>query len=775
MRKWISRAAIGLTVPVLGIIIWQLDLPSWQKLDPQRILEIPESTLVYDVHGEKLGALWGDRARVYADLSEIPEDVIAAFITAEDQRFYQHSGIDAKRIFGALWHDIKTLSLQQGASTITQQLIKLTHLSSEKTLSRKVQEAVLALRLEKIMGKDEILQAYLNTVYFGSGAYGIGTAARTYFGKDASQLTAAEGALLAGVIKSPSNYAPHLHPENALKRRNSILASMRENGFLTAGEYDLAIDEKLQLQMQEASEAQYGWYMDQVMLEAEEALDMDVEQILSSGLHIHTALNPAIQQQAEALFANGANFPDPAADGTPAQAALIAMDTQSGGIAAIIGGREYAVRRGLNRASQMLRQPGSAIKPVSTYAAAIEFKGFLPTSTVQDVQREFPGKYLPGNAGGRYYGTVTLREALSRSLNVATVDLAELIGLQNVRTMIARFSLPLSAQDVNLSLCLGSMTHGVSPSKLCAAYCTLANGGMRVQPHAITRITDRRGKILYEVPEPGERAIRPETAFLVSDMLKTAAESGSASALADCGMPVMGKTGTVGEEGSGNRDIWTAAATPELAVTVWMGFDEPDSGHAIADWAGGSTYPAQLCANLLKAIRPELSGRDFTVPEGLQAVRIDAAALQQQNQVLLAPPGIPEEYVQTEYFPADKLPDRVSDLWDAPQMVDDLTLLSGKGEAPAIAFTARDSAADYLVLRRSGDETEIAAILSGNAGDVIFWTDPEADPNAVHRYSVLPRHRLLYESGTLLTGPESREAVHSPGGLLSRIFGTAGA
>lgn len=771
MRRWIYISLSVLLAAALGVFIWQLDLPNWQKLDLDKIRQIPESSVVYDADGNRIGALYTLHERKYTPLSDIPEHVTAAFIAAEDQRFYSHSGVDIKRVFGALWHDLKTRSLEQGASTITQQLIKLTHLTSEKTLSRKAQEAVLAKRLEKQLTKDEILEAYLNIVYFGNGAYGLGTAAKAYFGKEVEELTLAEGALLAGVIKSPSNYAPHLEPENALKRRNLILAAMLDAGMIDETACQTASAEPLKLISQENEEAAYGWYMDQVMLEAEEVLDMSSEEILSAGLRIHTGLQSAYQQAAEALFENGAYFPDPAEDSTPVQAALIALDTHSGEIAAIVGGREYEVRRGLNRAVQIQRQPGSAIKPISTYAAAIEDKGFLPSSMAQDVQREFPGKYLPGNAGGNYYGTVTLREALSRSLNVATVDLADLIGMQAVRNAIARFGISLAAQDVNLSLSLGSMTYGVSPAKLCAAYCALANGGTQVEPHAIRRITDARGKVLYEAPTPHEKAVSPQTAFLLSDMLKTAAQSGSARALSAVGLPVMGKTGTVGENGGGNRDVWTVACTPELAVTVWMGFDEPDAKHAIPDYAGGGSYPAQLCALMLGRIAPYLSGADFEAPEGLVSRSIDRAALEEKHMILLAAPNTPKEYIQTEWFREGEEPTVVSSLWEAPEAVDDLILLSESGETPALAFTCRSSETDYLVLRRSEGETELAAVLGGEAGNVIVWSDTEAEKNKVYSYSILPRHRLLYESGVLLTGLESQSVTYSPGGFLNRIFG----
>lgn len=771
LRKKTIAILAGVFTALLIILFFVLDIPHWKNLDLRKIYAQPQSTVVYDADGNDVGALYSTQNRQWIPLNQIPPHVAAAFIAAEDQRFYEHGGIDVKRIFGALWHDIKTLSLSQGASTITQQLVKLTHLSGEKTISRKVQEMILAMRLEKQLSKDEILEAYLNTVYFGSGAYGIESAARTYFSKNASDLSIPEGALLAGIIKSPSNYAPHICPENALKRRNLILAQMESTGAISAEQQKTAQTEPLGLNMQKSASAMQSWYMDQVFEEAQTILEMDAEEILCAGLRIHTAFMPSLQQSADELFQNGANFPDPASDGTAVQAAFIAIDTQTGEILSVIGGRNYDVQRGLNRATQIQRQPGSAIKPVSTYAAAIEHHKLLPSSMVRDVRREFAGGYNPGNAGGNYYGTVTLREALSRSLNVATVDLAELIGMNNVRKTISDFGLPLAPQDVNLALSLGSMTHGVSPAQLCSAYCALANGGLRVTPHTIRRITDSGGKILYKAPAPTERAVQETTAFLITDMLRTAASEGSAKALSAAGTTVAGKTGTVAEEGGGNRDIWTAAYTPQLAVTVWMGFDEPSLDHALPDYAGGSSYPARLCAAFLKSASSVLNNSDFTVPEGLVPADIDKAALESSDKILLAASNTPAEYIRTEWFYADNPPTRVSDLWNPPQGIDDLRLLSARGETPSLAFTSRDSFAEYLILRKTGEQSEIAAILSSEAGNVIVWADTETDLNEPHSYSVLPRHKLLYENGNLLTGPESGSVRYVPKGILNALFG----
>ena len=767
-RKWVRWAILGAAAALLIALVVLLEPWGWQKLDLDRLTQLNQTSIVYDASGERAGSLYGSENRVYVTLDKIPLHVQQAFIAAEDQRFYEHPGVDVVRMFGALWHDIRTMSLEQGASTITQQLIKLTHLSGEKTLSRKAQEAVLALQLERQIDKDDILERYLNVVYFGRGAYGVEAAANAYFGKHVGELTLAEGALLAGVIKSPSNYAPHLEPENAVERRDLILQEMVDCGFITGTEAENAQKEALVLDLSEES-AQYGWYLDAAATEAQSILDISRDELLAGGYAIYTALDPQAQAAAEELFANGANFPDPAADGTPAQAALVAENVENGEIVALVGGRTYDVRLGLNRATQIRRQPGSAIKPVSAYAAALEGYGYLPTSFVDDTPRVFAGGYQPGNAGGNYYGEVTLREALSRSLNVATVDLAEKVGVAALRAQLERFGISPAEKDADLALALGSMTEGVSPARLCAAYCALANGGRRVEPHTVRKIVSSDGRVLYEAPQTEERAVSAETACMLTDMLRTAAAEGSANALSAVGTNVAGKTGTVDMESGGNRDAWTVAYTPKLAVAVWMGFDEPDAEHSLPDWAGGSSYPARSCASFLSSAGDAWLKGDFYTPETLRRVVVDALALAQDKAVVLAAERTPEAYTQTELFYAGREPQTVSGKWDAPEPVTDLELISAAGETPVLRFTARDANAEYLLIRRTDGRAEEIAVLRGEAGAVLQYADEEADRSRAHEYSVIPRHALLYEEGETVTGAESLRARYTPGGILGHI------
>ena len=775
MKKKLLFGAAAIAGILLFALLLRLDIPHWKKLDMAKLTEMPATTLILDADGQPAGALNGAENRTWTALSDIPRHVQNAFIAAEDLRFYRHHGVDVYRVFGALWQDLKSMSYAQGASTITQQLIKLTHLTQEKSLSRKAQEIALALQLERRMSKAQILEAYLNAVYFGHGAYGVEAAANAYFDKRAADLTLAEGALLAGIIKSPSAYAPHLNAERSVARRNAILQTMLDNDMIAPQECREAQSEPLRLAEQASDDARFAWYMDAVLSEAESALGIGASNVIAGGYRVYTGLSPGMQAAAETLFADESVFPEGAADGTPAQAALVALDVASGEIRAVIGGRGYDVRRGLNRATQMRRQPGSAFKPVSTYAAAVDAFGYAPTSVIDDTPRTFPGGYAPGNAGGNSYGAVTLREALSRSLNIATVDLADAIGTEALRNYASRFGLPLSAKDVNLSLALGSLTDGLSPAELCAAYCALGNGGTRVDAHAIRRIEDAEGRVLYMAKAPDTRALRTESAYMITDMLKTAAETGSARALSACGFPVAAKTGTVAEAGGGTRDIWTVAYTPDIAVAAWMGFDEPDADHTLPSSYAGGGYPARLCAGFLQAVAGQLRGGDFVRPAGVKTALLDAYALENDRAALLSTERTPAQFTTLELFHDDDMPREFSEAWSAPSPVEDFRLLTGDGETPVLAFTCQEDWTEYLLSRTVDGTTAQIAALTGEAGSEIRYTDADHDLSQPATYALLPRNALLYKAGTLLTGAPPPTVSYAPGGLLNKIMGAGAA
>ncbi len=749
-RLWKMILAAPAILLIAAIML--LDVPNWAQLDIEKIESAALSTVFLDADGNEIRGLYAGSSKKYAPLSQMPEALPKAFIAAEDARFYEHGGVDLRRIAGAMLQNIRSLQLKQGASTITQQLIRMTHLSAEKTFSRKAQEAYLALQLEKALSKDEILEAYINISYFGSGAYGAASAAQRYFSKDISELTLAECALLAGLVQAPSAYEPDKNPEKALSRRGYVLRRMLECGFISQEEHDLADAEPLVLKMQANVSTEFGWYLDSAFEEAMDILDIPAEALLSGGYIVETALDPNMQRQANALFAEGGRFPDPAADGTPAQAALIAIEPESGEILCMMGGREYETRRGLNRATSIARQPGSAFKPVSVYAAAVDRDGFVPSSLLQDEQRDFGGGYSPGNAGGKFYGTVTMRTALSKSLNAASVDLLTRTGISPAKDSAEKLGIPLAKSDSGLSLALGALTEGVSSLQLCSAYAAIANEGVRVQAHCVRQIRDHRGEILYEAAPQEVRAMKPESACILTSMLESAVSDGSAKALQQVGYPVAAKTGTVAMDGDGNRDAWITAYTPKIAVCVWMGFDEPDETHCLPEGSGGSAYPARLASAFLSACSDRANAGEFPLAQGLSRVEIDLKALEEAGQVMRACEYTPESLRASEIFIAGHEPTLVSNVWHAPGMVWDLRVVQENG-APMIEFTGEESAGYRVYRETDGIKTLVAEIANESAG-LVQMIDQGAESDLSHRYTVVPYNSELAREGIDLCGVE---------------------
>ncbi len=757
-KIWIGIGAVALALLLVGI--WALDIPHWKKLDRQLLTHLQSASVVYDRDGQEAFSLYGAQKRRLVALDDLPEYVPQAFVAAEDQRFYRHPGIDVRRIFGATLNNIRSGRLLEGASTITQQLIKLTHLSSEKTFSRKLQEAWLALQAERAFSKDEILEMYVNVVYFGGGAYGIDMAAETYFGKRAAELSLSEAALLAGIIKSPNNYAPNVAMDKALKRRNYVLNMMEETGTISPEDAEAARNETVQLAKADRKNLT-GWYRDLVIREAADALQLSTEDVLGGGYRIYTALDPEMQLQADECMAASDAFPASGVEG-----ALIAVDTGDGGIRAVCGGRSDEARMGLNRATDSLRQPGSAIKPISVYAAAIDSGGWLPSDFVDDTQRVFSGGYMPRNAGDHYYGEVTLRTALSKSLNVATVSLAEQLGMPAVRNYARRFGVDVEKDDASLSFALGSMTYGASPATLAGAYAALANGGRAVQAHAVESIVDASGREVYRFQAKDEHAVSEETAALLTDMLETAATEGSARALADVGIPVAGKTGTVAQ-GSGTRDLWTVAYTPDVSVAVWMGYDSAVDG-VMPDSASGSAYPAQLAARWLSGVKQKLSGEAFLLPQTLALVELDRMSLEEEHQALLAAEHTPADDRIWEIFPADRQPIRYSARYETPTAVKEAHLsVNGVGQ-PVIEFLVTQEGMEYLLTRAQDGQTQCIATLTGDPGETLSYTDGDASLLSAATYQVITRQPGLYDRGTLLTADANIELRFEP--LTSQLW-----
>ena len=399
-RHIIKNTFLAITILFFSFLIfifsYIMGLSEWKKFDPNTIKNMQQSIVLYDMDESEIGSLYASKNRRYITLDEIPSDVINAFIATEDVRFYTHNGVDIVRIFGALIEDVKSLSFRQGASTISQQLIKNAYLTGEKTISRKLQEAIMAVKLENYYTKEEILEMYINYIYYGGGAYGVEAASKRYFGKEAKYLTLPESALLVGVVKAPSIYAPHINESKSIKRRNLILSLMLNEGFITRTEYSNAIDSKLALSANDSLDFAFGYFTDLALTETAEILNLDIEEVLGGGYKIYTTLDSSLQSYTQAIYSDDSYFPANSSDNTICQSAMIVLDSQTSAIRTCIGGREYTSKLCLNRATGMLRQPGSTIKPIMVYAPAVEKRGYLPSSFVLDEIENFDG-YIPKN------------------------------------------------------------------------------------------------------------------------------------------------------------------------------------------------------------------------------------------------------------------------------------------------------------------------------------------------------------------------------------------
>jgi len=736
---------------LIGVFFIVFDVANWQKLDPSRLSNLSQTSMVFDASGDLLSELRSEENRRLVSLQQIPRHTQLAFIAAEDLRFYSHNGIDLYRIIGALRSNLASGSMAEGASTITQQLAKLTHLSSEKTIRRKLEEIYLALQIEQAYTKDDILEFYLNTIYFGRGAYGIEAAAEAYFGISAEELTLSQSACLAAIIKAPSVYAPHISPQSNKNRRIYILDTMKDNGFITPREYDEAVKESIWVLAAHQDRQFYSWYIDEVLSESSRILGVSTDDVIRGGFRIYTAYNPRLQSIADSVYADHSFFPSDASDGTPMQSAMAVIDTSNGAVLAMVGGRDYGTRRGLNRATQMRRQPGSALKPLSVYGPALE-KGYTTASVLLDEKTSFGG-YMPQNAGDRYYGHVTMRTAVRNSLNTTAVRLLDEIGIDSAIDYLTKMGIPTQSSDRNLSLALGSMTYGVTPVELAAAYVPYANGGLYYQPYCIEKLMSSTGETLFERSHEGKRVISEQNAFLMTSLLQSVVSNGTGTRMLSSDTPVAGKTGTVSMNG-GNRDIWMAAYNPELSVAVWMGFDQTDARHKIPNGITGGKNTASVAAAFFKKAYADRDKPKFAQPEGLVWLTIDQRAVTARGSVMLAGESTPKAYRSSEVFTASNRPYAVSDLWNAPSAPSSFYVSHGSGGIPELHFKATGTAR-YRIQRDAIGESVILTEIIGNSGQNLTYSDYSAVPGIQYTYRIIPIHEELLQQGIWLEGKQA--------------------
>ncbi len=595
-----------------GFIIFSLlDLPEVNILEQYK----PSITSRVYSDNNKLLAEFFVQNRTPVVFSEVPDMLIKALIATEDTRFYGHLGLDLRGIVRASYRNIKARKVVEGGSTLTQQLAKVLFLKPERSYSRKFKEMILALRIEQHYTKQEILSLYLNQIYLGSGAYGVEAAAQIYFGKHVKELNIAECALLAGLPRSPKYYSPFKSPQSALGRRAYVLNRMAATGVISRGQAEEAKKVPLPVQTAVKTDGSAPYFVEYVRQKVEERFGSSI--LYSGGLNIYTGINDELQNYAEQAVAAGILKIESRHKRHvkyPLQAALLAVEPASGRIRAMVGGRDFGQSQ-FNRALQALRQPGSAFKPV-IYAAALD-RGIGASEILDDspltIKLDRNKNWSPENFSRTYQGGVTLRKALIQSLNVPTIRLLEKIGIDGTIQYARKLGIK-STINPYLSLALGSSD--MTLAELTAVYSVFANHGIRMGPISILTITDSTGRVLYSNDALPAQAIKPETAYLTTDLLKGVIEQGTGWKARELGRPAAGKTGTTNDY----RDAWFIGYTPILVTGVWVGYDDQTS---IGPRETGARAALPIWLEFMKKAHADRAPEDFIAPEGVLFKQID--------------------------------------------------------------------------------------------------------------------------------------------------------
>ncbi|MBP2652864.1 MAG: mtgA 3 [Firmicutes bacterium] len=569
-------------------------------------LKTAAASQIFDVNGKLITTVHSVENRVPVGINKIPKSLQNAFVSAEDARFYQHSGVDPRGILRAIWSNIAGGAVAEGGSTITQQLAKNAILTQERTLKRKIQEAVLALQIERQYTKAEILEMYLNQIYFGQGAYGVQSAASVYFGKNVEDLNLAECAILAGIPKSPNYYNPKSNFKASIERQHVVLDQMVKYGYITQEEADKTKKIEVKIVTHKDEEVTIASYFTNYVIQ--NLIDKyGANAVYKEGLKIYTTLDIDMQKAAESAMKQLPNVRTDSNGIKQPQGALVAIEPRTGYIKAMVGGRGNDE---FNRAILAERQPGSAFKPF-VYLAAIE--SGMNDSTIIDDSPVSYGNWTPMNYEQKYFGKVTLRTALEHSMNVATVKIAEQIGpdkpLYYAQQLgISTLVLKGTNNDRNLASSLGGLTRGVTPLEIASAYGVLANSGVRAEPMSIIKVINREGKVLEENHPKEKSVVNEKSVNLLVDMMRGVLARGT-GIYAQIGRPAAGKTGTTNDY----KDAWFVGFTPDLVASVWIG---NDSDGYLQGVTGGS-IPAKIWKQFMTAALAKVPPHDFPAPVNL--------------------------------------------------------------------------------------------------------------------------------------------------------------
>lgn len=663
-KKILLTLSILVTLSIIagGLTVYSMikDAP---PLDPDK-LTLAQNPEIYDQNDELFTTLSASENRRLADINEMPPLIEDAFTSVEDVRFREHFGIDLRRIGGAILANITGGFGAEGASTITQQVVKNLYLSTDKKLTRKIQEQYLAIKLEQLYSKDQILEMYLNAIYFAEGAWGVIEASDRYFSKSLDELNIEDVALLAGIPQRPNYYNPFKNPEAATKRRDIVITLMERHGKITKAEAETAKAVPVESQLKRSDKDAYPFsaFLDQVLEEVEAIEGITANDIYTGGLKIYTTLDQDAQTYTDNLIQTY-DYPDEFF-----QAGVTIVDTKTGQVKAIGGGRQKDnVKRGYSWATDPKRQPGSTIKPILDYGPAIEY---LKWSTYHQITDE-PHQYSNGvpirNFNNKYSGDVTMRYALQKSLNIPAVKAFQAVGKEKAAQFGKGLGIPLDTIEEPYSL--GGFTNGFSTFELAGAYAAFANEGTYHKPYTVRKVVFNDDHTVDLIPD-AQIAMSDYTAFMVTDMLKTAVSpSGTGNKARVENVPMAGKTGTSNFSAdekkrynisNGAKDIWFAGFSTNYAIAVWTGYDTPEEGYIKYD--GSHDIAKYIFKGLMTEISKGKENPDFKQPDSVVKIGVE------KETGLLPSEYTPDDEIIYEYFVRGTEPTEVSERFMKPSV-----------------------------------------------------------------------------------------------------------
>lgn len=696
----------------LIFLLWALILTSNVKFDSSKLVNQTGKIVFYDknnniFHEEKNGI-------EITPLTEIPKSVKDAFISVEDKRFYQHNGIDYKGLTRALFNNIKSFSFKEGGSTISQQLIKNTYLSGEKTLKRKLSEFKLVKKLEKSYTKEQILEMYLNTIYFGNGNYGITSASKYYFNKTPSSLTIEEGAFLAGIIKAPSYYSPNNNYQKSLERKNLVLKLMNEQGYISDSELNICAKKSIIF-----AENTYDLY-DYIYLCKKELLPLiEKNPYTNKQINVFTYYDSNIQNICKKTY----------------------EEKQENEKTICIMNDKAEIVSYLSSIGDVNRQVGSTLKPIAVYTPVIE-SGLVDSCTqIIDEEINIDG-YSPKNYGNKYYGKISVKDALALSSNVCAVKLLNQLGVKKSIEYLKNTNLEINDDDANLSLALGATHRGEKLTNLLACYDVFVNNGYYFSPRCINYIKNDKEQVIFKNNEKSKKIFQPDSCEVVREMLKHTVNNGTAKALKNNKITLYAKTGTVGNE-KGNTDAYSISFNSEFLMGVWIGSKKNLMNNLIT----GGGLPSKESSQIWNEIYKNSPDTKPLENKYAVSVNIDKLSLEEDDRILIADSYFPERYKKEEIFIQNRAPKEVSTRFSSPTIKNAEITAYSNGISIRLCQTEYENA---LIYRNDGLKKELIFDTKNYKNKKEFF-DNKIIPSKAYTYSIIP---YVNQNGNIILGEE---------------------